>query len=222
MNIAKNLTKISSIISIICSIGVIVAAFLPYLTNNEGTEYTIQEFSRLFENVDSYMIVEKMLYLTIAVMALNIILQIFTGSKWVTVISAEIVILAHITIHSMANIHHLFDATYTYGFTVAAICIGLMLISLFFSLTKQMEVSEDKALNKTADIENDKEVELLREQYETLEKSVQSVATEEEQNKDLIAEEEITVTDDDLIDSADVWVEDANGNEEEYEKTRLN
>lgn len=222
MNITKNLTKVSSIISILCSIGVIVASFLPYIINTEKQEYTIQELSQLFSNVDSYMIVEKLFYLILAVMGLNIVLKIFTGNKWITVVTATLVILAHISIVSISNVHHLGDGSYAIGFTIAAVCIGLMFISLFFSLDNSQTVaiaSVAAPRNKKADRENDKEVEMLREQFETLEKDERVVPVSH--SEELIPDDEITVTDDDLIDSADVWVEDTNGYQEDDERTRF-
>lgn len=221
MNIAKNLTKVSSIISILCSIGVIVASFLPYIINSEQKEYTIMELSQLFSNVDSYMIVEKLFYLILAVMGLNIVLKIFTGNKWVTVVTATLAILAHITIISMSGVHHLNDGSYAIGFTIAAVCTCLMFISLFFSLStnRAVAMAVPASRNKKADVENDKEVEMLREQYETLEKRAHSAGQGYEE--ELISDEEITVSEEDLIDSADVWVEDTNGYQEDDEKTRF-
>ncbi len=222
MNITRNLTKVSSIISILCSIGVIVASFLPYIINSEKQEYTIQELSQLFSNVDSYMVVEKLFYLILAVMGLNIILKVFTGNKWITVVTATLVILAHITIVSISNVHHLNDDNYAIGFIIAAACLGLMFVSLFFSLDKSQAVSIASVAaprNKKADRENDKEVEMLREQFETLEKNERIAPLSH--SEELIPDDEITVTDDDLIDSADVWVEDTNGYQEDDERTRF-
>lgn len=222
MNITRNLTKVSSIISILCSIGVIVASFLPYIINSEKQEYTIQELSQLFSNVDSYMVVEKLFYLILAVMGLNIILKVFTGNKWITVVTATLVILAHITIVSISNVHHLNDGNYAIGFIIAAACLGLMFVSLFFSLDKSQVVSIASVAAphyKKADRENDKEVEMLREQFETLEKNERIAPLPH--SEELIPDDEITVTDDDLIDSADVWVEDTNGYQEDDERTRF-
>lgn len=222
MNITRNLTKVSSIISILCSIGVIVASFLPYIINSEKQEYTIQELSQLFSNVDSYMVVEKLFYLILAVMGLNILLKVFTGNKWITVVTATLVILAHITIVSISNVHHLNDGNYTIGFIIAAACLGLMFVSLFFSLDNSQAVSIASVAAphyKKADRENDKEVEMLREQFETLEKNERIAPLPH--SEELIPDDEITVTDDDLIDSADVWVEDTNGYQEDDERTRF-
>ena len=218
MNIAKNLTNVSSIFSIICSFGIIAATFLPY-TANDGCN-TLWAFSKMFANVDNLMLVEKMTFLIIGAAGLNILMKIFTANKWITVIASTLIILAHIVIISIADEHHIAGNSFEIGFIITAVCVGLMLISLFFS-PDGVKAAPAIVKENQANIENDKEVNELREKITMLEQE-EKAAAQNAIEEQLIDEAEIIVNEEDLIDSADVWVEESGiVNEEEDERTRF-
>ena len=218
MNIAKNLTKASSIFSIICSLGIIVATFLPY-TANDGYN-TLWALSKSFVNVDNLMLVEKMIFLIIGTAALNILLKIFTANKWITVIATTLIILAHIVIVSIADEHHLLGDQVGIGFIISAVCVGIMLISLFFS-PDEVKTTQATASESKPNVENEKEVNELREKITMLEQE-EKEAAQNAVEEQLIDDAEIVVNEEDLIDSADVWVEESGiVNKEDDERTRF-